>query len=414
MTFDIRPLGDTWDQVGDAWDKVVPIIELSFGGSWPAEEQEAERQRFEPDRSISAYAGTEMVGHACLFSFTMTVPGRMLGVAGVSMVGVLPTYRRRGVLTALMRQQLGELYETQAEPVAVLGASEPAIYPRFGYGLAADAARIEVPRERRAIRPVPGIDDVTLRYVDPEKSLDICGALHEAVVPTRPGMIQHTEPWRRGEIVDPPGSRNGASALRCVLAERAGMPTGFAYFRTRGSWEPRGPNGTTVVERIHSGDQASYAALWRFLLDQDLMSLTTHRRLPADDPLLSLLVDIRQAQVGVRDGMWARLVDVGRALASRSYVGPVDVVLDVRDEFCPWNAGSWHLAGDADGASCERVSRTADLAVDVRDLAAHYLGRPSLAALGAAGLVEERTRGALAAVSQAFRHDPLPWNDTPF
>jgi predicted N-acetyltransferase YhbS len=296
MTFDIRPLGDAWDQL-------VSIIELSFGSTWPAEEHEPERQRFEPERAIAAHDGDEMVGHACAYSFTMTVPGGMLGVAGVSMVGVLPTFRRRGVLTTLMRHQLQALYEMQGEPVAVLGASEPAIYPRFGYGLAADAVRVEIPRDHSALRPVPGIDDVTLRYADPEKALDTCGALHEAVVPTRPGMIQHTEPWRRGQIDDPPANRNGASQLRCVIAERAGLPTGFAYFRTRGSWEPRGPNGTTVVERVHSGDQASYAALWRFLLDQDLMSLTTHRRLPADDPLLSLLLDIRQAHVGVRDGM---------------------------------------------------------------------------------------------------------------
>jgi predicted acetyltransferase len=108
------------------------------------------------------------------------------------------------------------------------------------------------------------------------------------------------------------------------------------------------------------------------------------------------------------------VVDVGRALASRTYAVPVDVVLEVRDDFCPWNAGRWHLTGDAGGASCEPVSRTADVVVDARDLGAHFLGRPSLAALGSAGLVEERTRGALAVMSQAFRHDPVPWNDTPF
>jgi predicted acetyltransferase len=118
--------------------------------------------------------------------------------------------------------------------------------------------------------------------------------------------------------------------------------------------------------------------------------------------------------VGVRDGMWARVVDVGRALASRTYATPVDVVVEVRDDFCPWNAGRWHLTGDAGGATCARVGSAADLVLDARDLAAHHLGRPSLRALGVAGLVEERTRGALGVVSQAFRHDPVPWSDTAF
>ncbi len=408
MTVEVRPIRD------GAWEHVTRIIEMSFGGPWPADEQEAERPRFEPDRSIGAFDSAEVVGHSCLYTFTMTVPGGPLGIAGVSMVGVLPTHRRRGVLTALMRSQLTTLHETGGEPVAVLTASEPAIYGRFGYGLASEAATVEIPRTPRTLRPVPGIDEVHLRYADLEKSLESCAAVREAEVANRPGMFRHTEVWRRGEIADPPSGRGGASPLRCVVAERDDRTTGFAYFRTRPTWENRGPAGTTAVDRVHATDAASYAALWRFLLDQDLMVKTTHRRLALDDPLLSLLTDIRQAQVTVRDGLWARIVDVGRALGSRTYAAPVDVVLEVRDDFCPWNAGRWHLAGDSAGASCGKVGRAPDLVLDARDLAAHYLGRPSLRALGAAGLVEERTPGSLAAMSRAFVHDPLPWLDTPF
>lgn len=407
-TIAVKPLGE------DAWEHVAQIIQLSFGEQWPLEDQEAERRRFEPDRSIGALDGAEVVGHACIYSFTMTVPGGPLGTAGVSMVGVLPTYRRRGVLTALMRHQLTSLHETGGEAVAVLTASEPAIYGRFGYGQASDVAAIEVPRGRRMLRTVAGADEVSIRYADPEKSLDACAAVHEALVPTRPGMFRHDEAWRRGEIADPPGSRHGASPLRVVVAERDGRTTGFAYFRTRSSWGQRGPDGTTVVDRVHALDSASYAALWEFLLDQDLMERTSHRRLAVDDPVLSLLVDVRQAQVSVRDGLWARLVDVGRALGSRTYADAVDVVLEVRDEFCPWNAGCWHLAGDRSGASCGKVSRSPDVVLDVRDLAAHYFGRSSLLSLERSGLVEERTPGSLAATSRAFRHDPAPWLDTPF
>ena len=227
-------------------------------------------------------------------------------------------------------------------------------------------------------------------------------------------MFVHDERWRRGEVADPASGREGASPLRCVLAERAGRPTGFAYFRTRPAWEGRGPAGTTVVERVHAVEPDGYAALWRFLLDQDLMTTTRHRRLAVDDPLLSMLTDVRQAQVSVRDGLWARIVDVGRALGSRTYTAPVDAVIEVRDDLCPWNSGRWHLAGDVHGASCGKVTREADLVLDVRDLGAHYFGRPSLRALGGAGLVEERTAGSLAAVSRAFAHDPVPWLDTPF
>jgi predicted acetyltransferase len=227
-------------------------------------------------------------------------------------------------------------------------------------------------------------------------------------------MFTYTEPWARTEVADPASMRGGATPLRRVLAERAGVPTGYALYRTKTAWEQRGPAGTTVVERVQATDPASYAALWQFLFGQDLMATTSHRRLPLDDPLFSWLVDVRQAGVAVRDDLWARLVDVGRALGSRTYGRPVDVVLEVRDTFCPWNAGRWHLAGDQTGATCERTTRAADLVLDVRDLGGAYLGRPSLQALGAAGLVEEQVAGSLAAVSQAFTHDPLPFLDTPF
>lgn len=408
MTVQMQPLG------ADAWTQVVRIIEMSFGSDWPADEQDVDRARFEPDRSIGAMDGDEVVGHTCAYSFTMTAPGGPLPVAGVSMVGVLPTHRRRGVLTALMRQQLTALHETGAEAVAALTASEPAIYGRFGYGLASEVASVEIPRAHRSLRPVPGSREVALRYADKDKALDLCADLREQIVATRPGMFRHTEPWRRGEVADPASIRHGASPLRCVIAEREGRTTGYAYFRTKASWSQRGPDGTTVVERVHATDPASSAALWGFLLDQDLASTTTHRRLAVDDPLLSLLVDLRQAQLKIRDGLWARLVDVGRALASRTYATPVDVVVEVRDDFCPWNSGRWHLAGDATGVSCGRVTREPDLVIDVVDLAAAFFGRPVLHSLGAAGLVDERTPGSLAALDRAFRHDPLPWLDTPF
>ena len=104
-----------------------------------------------------------------------------------------------------------------------------------------------------------------------------------------------------------------------------------------------------------------------------------------------------------------RLADVGKALAVRTYATDVDVVLGIEDDFLPWNAGNWHLSGGPEGATCEKTDRQPDLVVGVRELGTVYLGKPSLALLGAAGLVEERTQGALAATSPRLpeRSPPL-------
>src|SRR3954447_20083799 len=90
----------------------------------------------EPDRTLAAFDGAQMVATTAIFTRELTVPGAVMSVAGVTLVGVLPTHRRRGLLTQLMRRQLDDV-RAAGESVAALWASEAAIYGRFGYGCAA-------------------------------------------------------------------------------------------------------------------------------------------------------------------------------------------------------------------------------------------------------------------------------------
>ncbi|GAB2571150.1 GNAT family N-acetyltransferase [Kribbella endophytica] len=392
------------------WDELVRLLNLGFAEPWSDAQLAAERKMWESARSIVAREDKELTGHTTSFGMTMTVPGGQLPVAGVSMVCVSPTHTRRGILRELMLAQLTELHATGVEPVAVLTASEPVIYGRFGYGLGSDHQSITVPKASRALRPVAGVEDVRIRYADPVEARPLTTKLHNDEALARPGMFQHDERWEDyagGENVVTDTS--GASPLRCVLASVDGEVTGYAYFRTR-----RTTKGFVDVSRVHARDLASHAALWQFLLNQDLLSETTYKQLPSDDPLLALLVDPRAPKPITADGLWVRLAEVGKALAGRTYAEEIDVVLGVTDEFLPWNAGQWHLVGGPAGATCEQTDRPADVLVDVRELGAVYLGRPSLELLGAAGLVEERTAGALAATSRAFLGKRLPWLDTGF
>ena len=56
-----------------------------------------------------------------------------------------------------------------------------------------------------------------------------------------------------------------------------------------------------------------------------------------------------------------------------------------------------------------RTDEPADIALDVRELGAAYLGGTRLAALAAAGLVSELRPGAVGALSTAMSWDPAPW-----
>jgi predicted acetyltransferase len=391
------------------WDELRALVEVAFSAPWSEAQLETERRVWEPARSVVARDGKELVGHTGAFSFDFTVPGGQVPAGGVTLVGVLATHRRRGILRDLMRRQLTDLYEAGV-PLAVLTASEPVIYGRFGYGLASDHQQITINRSSRELRKVAGVEDVQVRFADPQESLARTTAFHNAQALTRPGMFQHTENFQYYVTHDNVVTRlQGASPLRCVLAERGGELVGYAHYRTR-----RADRGFVDVTRVHSSDVAAHAALWQFLLDPDLLSETAYEQLPSDDPLLYLLVDPRAAHATTKDGVWARLTDVGKALAARTYSEDVDVVLGVEDDFLPWNAGSWHLTGNQSGATCEKTDRTPDLVLGVRELATVYLGRPSLALLGAAGLVEEKTDGALQAASRAFVSARVPWLDTGF
>ncbi|MET9392233.1 GNAT family N-acetyltransferase [Streptomyces sp. NPDC006624] len=395
----------------DEWDTWYDTLLRAFGGVPEApEERELWNSLTEFDRSLGAWDGDACVGTAGAFSFRLTVPGgASVPAAGVTMVSVAATHRRRGVLTRMMRRQLDDV-RAREEPLALLTASEPAIYGRFGYGAATFHLQAEIDTTRVSLSPLPaGTDGVRLRYAAPEDALGVCEEVYGRLVPLRPGMPARQPGWERVPLLDPESGRGGASPLQCVLAERDGETVGYARYRVKPEWESAGPEGVVVVEDLAALEPAADAALWRFLFGIDLTSKVTVKGRPVDDAWQYLVTDVRRCLPRLRDSLYVRPVEVGAALEARTYQAPVDVVCEVEDAFCPWNAGRWRLSGDAAGASCERTTDAADIALSVRELGAAYLGGVSLTALAAAGRVRELRRGALAEASSAFGSAVAPW-----
>ncbi|MFI6205091.1 GNAT family N-acetyltransferase [Streptomyces sp. NPDC051041] len=392
------------------WDKWYGNLIRAFSGvPEPDEERELWDSLTEHDRSLGAWDGDECVGTAGAFSFRVTVPGgASVPAAGVTGVSVAATHRRRGILTSMMRRQLDDV-RSWGEPLAVLTASEPEIYGRFGYGAASFQLGAEIDTGRVRLAVPPGTDDVRLRYAAPADVLEACEAVYAHVVPRRPGMLARRPGWERLGLLDPESAREGASPLQCVVASRDGGTTGFARFRVRLGWGPAGHDGTVILKDLYALDPATEAALWRFLFGIDLTTTLVVNGRPVDEAWQYQVSDIRRCRLRLRDQGHVRLVDVGAALQARTYQAPVDVVFEVEDAFCPWNAGRWRLSGDAKGASCARTSDAADLALSARELAEAYLGGVSLAALGAAGRVRELRQGALAEASVGFASTVAPW-----
>ncbi|MGO9078835.1 MAG: GNAT family N-acetyltransferase [Streptosporangiaceae bacterium] len=412
-SFSIRPVSP------DEPAAFYEVSEHAFNASWPSRESLAhELLTFEADRSLAAFDGPDCVGTTAAYTFTMTVPGASAATAGVTAVSVLPTYRRRGILAALMRRQLRDISE-RGEALAALWASESGIYGRFGYGCASEHLGFTIRRgEGRLLPPEagqgPGAGTLRLRAAAPEQVRAELTKVYETAATARPGMMNRDDRWWSSVLDDPEFSRQGRTPLRAVVAEDESGPRGYALFAARPDWgEDAMSAGILTIRELMWADPAACAAVWTDLLNRDLVSEVRVRQRPVDDPLLELLADRRRSRASLTDGLWVRLIDVPAALVRRRYACEVDTVIELTDGLLPENSGRWRLAaGGPDEpapARCERTAAPADLSMTVRGLGAGYLGGTRLGALAAAGHLAELRPGSAARLSAAMSWDPAPW-----
>lgn len=383
-------------------------VEVSFGDRPNDEDLAAFEAETELDRALAAYAGERVVGTAGAFSFELTVPGARLPAAGVTMVGVDPTQRRRGILTGMMRAQLAQVRE-HGEPIAVLWASEGAIYGRFGYGLASFRATAEIDRARAGFRdPLPPRG--SFRLIEADEVIATFGPIYERFLPMRSGAFSRSLGYWQGEILyDPERWRRGGGPAWYLLHETDGVGDGYARYRIRGDWDERGPKGAIEVLEAIAVTPDAERELWSYLLNIDLTASIRARNLPVDTPLRFFLAEPRRLGLTVSDGLWLRLVDLPRALERRGYAGRDRLVLEVRDAFLPENDGRWELEAMPDGARVAPCTSDPDLVLAASDLGATYLGGVRFAELALAGRIEECTPGAIMRADALFTTPLLPW-----
>ena len=386
-------------------EAVARAASLAFSQSFDTERFEAGLGTLEPDRTLAAWEGDAVVATAGAATFRFSVPGGHLGAAGVRNVGVLPTHRRRGLLTELMRRQLDDV-RSRGEPLACLWASESRIYRQFGYGLAVLGMGWEAARGRSAF--LPGIPvGLPVRLVDEEEIRPAMIEVHERLWQTRPGMVQRSPAW-----IDYRLRRRGL--LRHAFVEGSSGAEAYASYQVTPGWGVGGAEHELFVTEALAVTPEAEATIWRFILDTDLVRTVKAGFRPSDEPLVSMLADTQALHRRITDALWLRLVDVEAALTGRRYSADVHVVLEVSDAFCPWNEGRWLLEGGVDGARCTRTSAQPDLSLDTADLAATFLGGVGVGPLVRAGRVVERAGGAAARAHRALAWDPPPWAVTFF
>jgi predicted acetyltransferase len=405
MDLKVRPVRD------DEYRAYGLTAARGFGVDYDEEDQDRERELIPIENTLAAFSGEQLVGTEGMFAMTLAIPGARVPMAGITTVSVLPTHHRRGVLTAIMRRRLDGLHATGGW-LAGLWASESRIYGRFGFGIATERAGIEIETARSGFA-APTADPGEIRLVDLDQALRVIPPIFEAAAASWPGMLARDEKWWKYIWHDPKDHRQGRSELLFAVHATGGVDDGYAVYRTRLVWGT-GEESEVSVEDLVTTSDAAYAGLWRYLLDIDLMPRLVAFRRPVDEPLRWMLGDRRAVRPRLDEGLWLRLVDVVPALEARRYPADGEVVLDLRDAFCPWNSGRHALAVVDGTGTCGPTSGPPDLALDVADLAAVYLGGVGLSTLARAGRVVENTPGAAARADTLFRGDRAPWCDRIF
>ena len=400
---------------------MVPFLDPFAGDPNQVDDFELWSTTSELDRAWVVDDGGHFVGNAAIHTLDVTVPAAgghacaAIPMAGVSAVGVHPTHRRQGLLRQLMAA-MHEDARDRGEAIAGLEASESVIYGRFGYGLAVDVVEYSIDSRASAFAvPPPTVD---LQLIDKDEALTVLPGIFDRQRRSRAGEINRSAGYWHRLLTDRPHHRDGGSARFHAVCDggyvlyRAGLDT--SVFRAE--------RAAIAVEELRGTDPEVEAALWRFVLDLDLVGEVTVKRCPVDEPMRWRLADPRQLRtVGIEDRLYVRILDTASALEARGYRSEGRLVLDVLpcgmpEEEADPAAGRWVLEAGPDGASCRRARRgeETDIRLGIAALGSLYMGGVRASLLAAGGRLAELRPGCLAVADDLLTTWPAPRSGTGF
>lgn len=340
----------------------------------------------------AAFDSGTIVATAATLDTAIGVPGGgSLAMAGLTMVTVRPTHRRRGLMRALIQAHLDDA-RTRGLAISGLWASEAAIYGRFGYGVAAFHDAIEI-ADARALAVAAGRELDEVAWADDSRAREHEPVIYARATANRPGIVRRSEVWwRERRFVESRFHADGASRRRHVLARRGGEPVGYVTYRQRPSITDGTFDGKVEIIELVGIDPRAEATLWRFVCAIDLFPHVKWWAAPVDDTLTWIVDDPRRVSRKRLDNLWLRVNHPGVALAARRYPADGTLCFAIDD-------GTWELVVRDGRGQCAKTSRAAELQLGRAALGSLLLGGVSATELARAALVH----GDAAAITMADR-----------
>ncbi|PXA69810.1 GNAT family N-acetyltransferase [Cryobacterium arcticum] len=349
----------------------------------------------------------------------LTVPGgATLPSYAISSVTVSPTHRRRGIARAMLTGELRTAVRLGL-PMAMLTVSEATIYGRYGFGPSARQSAYIVDTSRaRWTGPTPA---GRIQFVSPESLLADGPAVFDRTRDRSPGEVDRREIWWKRTLGllpnEPEARKRGIRAVRYDDAN--GEIAGFALYEIA-LQNVSQPGQLKLVDLVAATDDA-YAALWRFLVEMDMVNEISAPLRSISEPVAWQVADHRAVRkTSERDHLWLRILDVPAALGARRYTAPGQYLLDVTDDLS-FAQGRFLLTVAADGSGQAHPLLDAaapvgavEVALSAADLASLYLGGTSAVDLARAGRITELTPDAAVRLDTALHSAYAPHLSTWF
>lgn len=398
MALEIRPI------VADEMDEFNRLVRIAFASGPDM------TLKIPPEWTLCGFQDGKMATTYAAWPLTMYLNGNPVTIAGVTMVGTLPVFRRRNYLRQVTLRHFQTLHERGERPIAALYASMAAIYQRYGYAVVSthhaynvDPCHLEFNTEIQ----VKG----ELREVGDDKDDQLLDVYHR-FVEGRNGYLE-----RKGDFMTIPGApfatlmppSQGVPA-KVVYEEEEGCITGYVVYQAgRDMQSPRGLGQRLDINDLVWLTPSACRAIWEYLARMDLVNTVGWWRVPPDDPLPHLLLEPRKLNVTAWDGLLARIVDIEKALPLRKYSQEASLVFEVIDNLCSWNRGVWKLNASPDGTAIGQTSATPQLTMPVSTLAMLVFGQLNATEAARMGRLDVSDSSALPIWDDVMRTDYRPF-----
>ncbi len=408
MTIELRPVTD--DNFSE-WRKTV---RHGFGEHvHPDDIVRLRNERVELDRLVAAVdtQSNRIIGTGGADSYWLTVPGgELVPMAGVAYMTTSVTHRRQGAFSNMMTY-IHDAARERGDVISGLWASQSHLYGRFDYGLSINSYDWEIDPSFGEFSHFPAANannaDIKVSFIDADEAEVVLPGIYERMHRQTTGSVNRTSGRWRYQLFDEERVRQGASPLFFAVCEEAGEQTGYVSYRMRRQGDS--DMGTLEVVEQVSATEVAHAAIWRFLLDFDLVGNITAINRPSDDSLWWMLSDPRRLRRKSHDALWVRLLDIPKALEARTYNSDGILKIGLVSDVQPESAGTYVIEIDDSRGSVKKTTDKPDVVMTPADLSALYLGGISSGPLFEAGRINEITTGSLAKLAGMFNTNSAPW-----